>query len=156
MFAMKEYPQDVLPLYAQGHSLTRYLIGLHGRAAFLDFLADGMADENWPRAVREHYGHDSLFALQNAWLDWVKQGRPNLPGEQQSDVLLASNNQPIEQPKAPRRDLSPRDPLPSTNYESAYSRAARQHRGSVERRPGGEGSHYFDAPLKKAKRTLWR
>src|SRR6187431_414191 len=26
MFAMKEYPHDVLPLYAQGHSLSGYLI----------------------------------------------------------------------------------------------------------------------------------
>jgi hypothetical protein len=26
MFTMKEYPSDVLPLYAQGHSLARYLI----------------------------------------------------------------------------------------------------------------------------------
>ena len=30
MFAMTEYPPDVLPLYAQGHSLARYLIGLKG------------------------------------------------------------------------------------------------------------------------------
>ena len=45
MFAMKEYPQDVLPLYAQGHSLAEFLIGQRGKRAFLTFLADGMADE---------------------------------------------------------------------------------------------------------------
>ena len=26
MFAMKEYPQDVMPLYSQGYSLARYLV----------------------------------------------------------------------------------------------------------------------------------
>lgn len=93
MFAMKEYPSEVLPLYAQGHSLTRYLIGQKGKEQFLKFLADGMSDENWPRAVREHYGHESLYALQNDWLDWVRQGRPLLAGEMKnnaSQVVLAS------------------------------------------------------------------
>jgi hypothetical protein len=84
MFAMKEYPSEVLPLYAQGHSLTRYLIGQKGKAHFLKFLGDGMADENWPRAVREYYGHESLYALQTEWLDWVRQGRPLLAGELKS------------------------------------------------------------------------
>ena len=78
MFAMKDYPPDVMPLYAQGHSLAQWLIESRGRKAFLEFLADGMQDENWPRAVREHYGFDSLLAMQNAWLDWVKQGRPQI------------------------------------------------------------------------------
>ncbi len=143
MFAMKEYPRDVLPLYAQGHSLTRFLIGQHGQAAFLEFLADGMSDENWPRAVREHFGHASLFALQNDWLDWVKQGRPMLPGEQEADVLLASNTPPPVPPAPPRQAA---EPLASKNYESAYSRAARQREQQV-RRPESPGRIYSDAPI---------
>lgn len=78
MFAMKDYPPDVMPLYSQGHSLTSWLIESRGRKTFLDFLADGMSDENWPRAVRTHYGFDNLLAMQNAWNDWVRQGRPPL------------------------------------------------------------------------------
>ncbi len=78
MFAMKDYPQDVMPLYAQGHSLSEWLIESHGRKEFLAFLADGMRDENWPRAVQEHYGFDNLLTMQNSWNDWVKQGRPQL------------------------------------------------------------------------------
>jgi hypothetical protein len=81
MFAMKDYPSDVMPLYAQGHSLSQWLIESRGRKAFLDFLADGMQDENWRRAVREHYGFDGLNSMQTAWLDWVKQGRPQLTPE---------------------------------------------------------------------------
>ena len=140
MFAMKEYPRDVLPLYAQGHSLTRYLIGKHGQPEFLKFLADGMADENWPRAVREHYGHVSLYALQDEWLAWVEKGRPILPGERRDpNVMVASATVPVTperqvasvQESKPglvalpsRQDITP---IASTNYESAYSRAAREH-----------------------------
>lgn len=88
MFAMKEYPSDVLPLYAQGHSLARYLIGQRGKRAFMTFLGDGLQDANWPRAIREHYEYDHLLALQNSWLDWVKAGRPEI--QPAGATLLAS------------------------------------------------------------------
>jgi hypothetical protein len=98
MFAMKEYPQDVLPLYAQGHSLSRYLIAQRGKQEFLNFLADGMQDENWPRALHEHYQYDHLLALQNSWLGWVKAGRPEI--QPTGGVALASAQ--VEPPaKAP-------------------------------------------------------
>ena len=90
MFAMKEYPRDVMPLYSQGHSLSQWLIENRGRKAFLEFLADGMQDENWTRAVHQHYGFDNLASLQTAWLDWVKQGRPQLTPET-SPIQLAMN-----------------------------------------------------------------
>src|SRR3954471_23542535 len=91
MFAMKEYPSDVMPLYAQGHSLSEWLIESRGRKEFLDFVGDGMQDENWPRAVREHYGFANLLAMQTAWNDWVKQGRPHLTPESSPIGALASN-----------------------------------------------------------------
>jgi hypothetical protein len=81
MFAMKEYPRQVMPLYAQGHSVSQWLIESRGRTVFLAFLADGMNDENWPRAVERHYGFDRLATMQDAWLDWVKAGRPRLTPE---------------------------------------------------------------------------
>lgn len=43
MFAMREYPPDMLPLYAQGYSLTRYLIAKGGERRFVQFIGDGMA-----------------------------------------------------------------------------------------------------------------
>src|SRR4051794_9628335 len=91
MFAMKEYPSDVMPLYAQGHSLSEWLIESRGRKEFLDFVGDGMQDENWPRAVREHYGFSNLLAMQTAWNDWVKEGRPHLTPESSSIGRVASN-----------------------------------------------------------------
>lgn len=82
MFVMKEYPHDVMPLYSQGYSLARYLIAQGGRRKFLEFLADGMQDENWSRAMQQHYGYPSLAALQSTWLDWVRKGSPALESVQ--------------------------------------------------------------------------
>jgi len=78
MFAMKEYPADVLPLYAQGHSLASYFIAQGGKKKFLKFVADGLQDENWTRTVNAHYGFADLRTLQSTWLDWVRTGSPPL------------------------------------------------------------------------------
>ncbi len=90
MFVMKEYPQDVLPLYAQGHSLSVFLIGQRGKRAFLEFLGDGMTDDDWRRAVEAHYGYEHLLALQNSWLDWVKAGRPTLTPPEDATLLASA------------------------------------------------------------------
>ena len=106
MFAMKEYPQDVLPLYAQGHSLCQFLISQSDKQAFLDFLASGMEHENWPLAVREHYGYPNLLTLQNSWLNWIRQGRPDLKiASDSTRGLLASNNTPTRR-QTPARTTS--------------------------------------------------
>lgn len=79
MFAMREYPQDVLPLYAQGHSLAIFLIDRGGKKKYVQFVADGLASNNWPGELKKHYDFPNLGSLQNAWLDWVAQGSPPLP-----------------------------------------------------------------------------
>jgi hypothetical protein len=111
MFAMKDYPRDVLPLYSQGHSLAQWLIEQHGKKAFLEFVADGLEDENWPRAVEKHYGFHDLFALQNSWLDWVKQGRPQLAPVNTAVATLASHNEPVVvRGQSPDDDITPLQP----------------------------------------------
>ena len=90
MFAMKEYPHDVMPLYSQGYSVARFLIAKENKQKFLEFIGDGMRDENWSRAVNVHYGFADLSVLQNTWLDWVRQGSPNI--ERTPDRLLAAND----------------------------------------------------------------
>ncbi|MEX0714391.1 MAG: hypothetical protein WD278_18795 [Pirellulales bacterium] len=76
MFAMREYPPDILPLYAQGHSLATFLIGQGGKRKFMAFVADGLEQERWSDIVSAHYGFSSLGSLQNAWVDWVRMGSP--------------------------------------------------------------------------------
>ena len=80
MFAMREYPRDVLPLYAQGYSLARYLIDRGGRRKYVTFIADGLATDDWSRALAKHYGVNSVAQMQHVWLEWVKNRCPAPPG----------------------------------------------------------------------------
>ena len=79
MFAMKEYPADVLPLYSQGYSLARYLIERGGRQRYIDFVGNGLASSDWPQSLSQHYGINDISKLQTIWLEWVKRGCPAPP-----------------------------------------------------------------------------
>ena len=79
MFAMTEYPPDVMPLYAEGYSLAEYLIQHGGRRKYVQFLDDALQSDEWAAAVRRHYGPADLGTLQNTWLAWVRDGFPAAP-----------------------------------------------------------------------------
>jgi hypothetical protein len=86
MFTMRQYPHDILPLYAQGYSLAKFLIMQKGRREFLDYLSDGMNTQRherdsraWDVATDQHYGYRDLSELQLAWIDWVKAGSVEQP-----------------------------------------------------------------------------
>jgi hypothetical protein len=94
MFAMTEYPADILPLYAQGYSTAEFLIQSGGRRKYIAFLDDGLKAGDWAGALRKHYNMKNLGELQITWLEWVKQGSPvksptALPTE--SGTLLAAS-----------------------------------------------------------------
>ncbi|HEX5106374.1 MAG TPA: hypothetical protein VFV87_21290, partial [Pirellulaceae bacterium] len=78
MFAMKEYPADILPLYSQGYSLARYLIHQGGKRKFVDYVGEGMQTNNWTATTKKHYGFTSLSDLQVTWVEWVRQGSPDI------------------------------------------------------------------------------
>ena len=155
LFAMKEYPADVMPLYSQGYSLARFLIAQGGKKKFLAFVGDGMRDENWPRAVREHYGAESLWALQDTWLDWVRDGSPELdkaPGNRsytqlarasasqnatrsKSDVIYrAQSADPSEEPRARNRLASSAATRPPVRQASSIQPAREGSTPSVYQR----------------------
>jgi hypothetical protein len=92
MFAMKEYPHDVMPLYAQGYTLARYLIGHGGKRKYVDYIGEGLETNDWPATTKKYYGHASLGVLQNQWLEWVRRGMPVKPGPDAATpaVTLAS------------------------------------------------------------------
>ncbi len=98
MMLMKKYPPEMLPLYAQGHAAAEFLIEKRGKRAFLDFLSDGMRDDNWPRAVQAHYGYPNLLSLQNDWISWIRLGRPDAPAEQEA-TLIADARRPRPEAK---------------------------------------------------------
>lgn len=75
LFAMKEYPRDMIVLYAQGYSITSYLVaqgggGRDGRQKLLEFLGIGMRNDNrnWEQAVQQVYGFGSVDELQETWI----------------------------------------------------------------------------------------
>jgi hypothetical protein len=69
--AMREYPADMRCLYAQGHSVSRFLIAAKGRQTFLGFVSDGLR-RGWDDAVRDQYGYNDVEHLEQAWLDSLK------------------------------------------------------------------------------------
>lgn len=74
LFLLTEYPPDVLPMYAQGYSVCRFLIEQQGPRTFISFLKDYMQRPSWTANVQKHYGYDSLAELQQYWLSWVESG----------------------------------------------------------------------------------
>ena len=129
MFAMQEYPDDILPLYSQGYSLARFLIAQGGRPKFVEYVGDGMKWNNWTAATKKHYGYQSLSELQVTWLDWVRQG-----------------SQPLN-PQAPLIAQQNQDPQPAGG-EFQFASTAGSAPGqipvstAVATRDGGSGSWY--------------
>jgi hypothetical protein len=86
LFRMAVYPKDMIVLYAQGYSVSAYLVekgggGREGRAKLLQFLAIGMQGndpnyhgsvETWNDAARKIYGFDSVDMMEEAWLTALK------------------------------------------------------------------------------------
>ncbi len=102
MFAMKEYPSDIMPLYSQGHSLASFLVHQGGRQKFMQYVKDGLeADGSWSKVTTHHYGFTNLGHLQQTWLEWVRQGSPApiplamLPRKNSSGILLAQASQEL-------------------------------------------------------------
>jgi hypothetical protein len=106
MFAMEEYPRDIMPLYAQGYTLCEYLIRKGGRRKFVEFLDDALESEQWSAAIQRHYGLQDVGALQSAWLAWVRLGFPRIrphvgPGDTPQpavEVLAAGQKRPRPEP----------------------------------------------------------
>ena len=74
LFLLREYPSDVLPMYAQGYSVCQFLIAQKGPQAFIEFLHDYMERPSWTANIKKHYQYDSLKELQDYWLAWVDAG----------------------------------------------------------------------------------
>ena len=96
MFRMKEYPRDILPLYAQGHSLATFLVAQGGKRKFVEFVGDGLQSRDWRQALLSHYRFADLGVLQNTWLDWVKKGSPlPLKSDAETQLVSVSENQSL-------------------------------------------------------------
>jgi hypothetical protein len=88
LFGLTQYPPQVMCLYAQGFSMSDYLVKRRDRQTFLAFVGAGM-HSGWDNAVRSYYGHNTVEELEGAWLQHLYNTRRQ-PGSQ-PPVQLAQN-----------------------------------------------------------------
>lgn len=145
MFTLREYPHDILPLYAQGYSLARYLILQQGQRHFVQYVGAGMkrADvsdplQAWNAATHEFYGYANLSDLQLAWLKWVEQGspssiaKPSLAGESVAGESVAGTAALLN-PRANRLAAQNRSAEPALTTGGAVKSVAPDTASSLTR-----------------------
>lgn len=90
MFAMKDYPPDILPLYSQGYSLARFFIQQGGKQKYVQYVGEGMRSNNWTATTKKFYGFNSLSDLQLTWVEWVRSGSQPLPEGRVPETLFVA------------------------------------------------------------------
>ncbi len=74
LLTLRQYPPDVMALYAQGYSLTRFLVEREGERTFLAFVGKGRT-AGWDFPLCDYYGFEDVEDLEKAWLAWLKDQR---------------------------------------------------------------------------------
>jgi RNA polymerase sigma factor (sigma-70 family) len=72
LLPLADYPKNVMALYAEGFSLTRFLVERKDRKTFLDFVKHAMTNKSWDEAAGKYYDFENVDKLQEAWLAKVK------------------------------------------------------------------------------------
>lgn len=128
MFAMMEYPPDMLPLYSQGYALAQFFIAQGGKQKFIRYVGEGMDTNNWTATTRKYYGYSSLSDLQVTWVEWIRGGRQvpvpaplaKAPELQLASATTSQEDETTIRQQSPDNVLTPVEPLAA----SAPGRAA--------------------------------
>ena len=128
---IKNYPQDkqdVLTLYAEGHSLADFLIQNSSKPKYLELMTTAY-DRGWEPALKSLYGYQNIEALEKEWDQWVMAGsaKLNLPaGSQVATRDRKSSDSPTIRGQSP--DDSPRlgEPRPITSKVTSTEREPRE------------------------------
>jgi hypothetical protein len=113
LFALKEYPSDVMVLYAQGYSVSKFLIESSDRQTFLNFIGHGM-QWGWDDAAKTYYHHRSVNEMEQAWLDSLRKSRPT--GVAKSTLAPPDSRLVVRQSIPPAQPAL--DPLPVSRGQS--------------------------------------
>jgi hypothetical protein len=107
LFNLKEYGEipDVMVLYAQGFSVSNYLVAQGGRQAFLGFVAMGLQGQ-WDKGVQTYYQMNSVEQLEQAWLTHLKETKGG------GAALLAQQTKPHGRPDVADGRLVVRQTVP--------------------------------------------
>ena len=87
LFSLRDYPGDVMVLYAEGYSVSNFLVSQGNRDTFLRFVAHGMSGYGWDSAVRTYYRYNRVEELEEAWL-------AHLRATKRQPTILAQNTAP--------------------------------------------------------------
>jgi hypothetical protein len=127
MFTMRNYPHDILPLYAQGYSLAKFLIAQKGHRHFLNFVGKGLQNESrfpelqaWDKATSEFYSYRDLSDLQVSWLGWVRDGSHETNPESLAQANLNSTSKAEPSRPAPTSNV-PAQPAQTFTSDSSGS-----------------------------------
>ena len=74
LFSMTKYPPDVMVLYAEGYSVSNFLVSNSNRGVFLNFVAQGMRGD-WDAAVKANYGYNNVEELEKGWVESLYHSR---------------------------------------------------------------------------------
>ncbi|MBI1830063.1 MAG: hypothetical protein HYR84_01270 [Planctomycetes bacterium] len=102
LLSLKEYPSQVMCLYAQGFSICDFLVKRSNRQHFLNFVGAGM-HYGWDSAVKSYYGHNSVEELEQAWLQHLRDTKKQSAAQFAANTTAATspipgNAQAIAQP----------------------------------------------------------
>jgi hypothetical protein len=121
LFSLKDYPSDVMCLYAQGYSVSNFLVGQSNRGTFLNFVAQGMR-EGWDKACSAQYGYRSVEELEQAWIE-------SLRDTKRGPAQLVQNTKPHTEMKnagrvVVRQTAPPAQPLQEEPTKPVYRGAS--------------------------------
>jgi hypothetical protein len=157
---MTQYPRDtdqVLAMYAQGYSLTEFLLQQKGRKHFLNFLNDAH-HRGWDRAITTFYGSQGIEKLEQKWSGWVLAGSPRL--DLPKGQLLASTDNDstperaggIVRSQGPEDDRSP-DGVIAARQNQPTGQTATKSRAAALFSRVGQFTRNVTAPDPRARQT---
>jgi hypothetical protein len=158
LFRMTEYPRDVMTLYAQGYSVTKYLVEKSDRQTFLNFVSHGLY-KGWDSACQEFYQVRNVDQLEKEWLDYLRQGGANTSAVAKGNSGAGRRPPP---PAAGDAKLTVYDSAPPArpNFEPAAtsrgmapSESARPDRGGNDIGWNRPKSRPTDADIRESDRT---
>lgn len=85
LLSLKEYPPQVMCLYAQGYSMADYLVKRSNKQHFLNFVGHGM-QYGWDQASKSYFGHQNVEELEQAWLQNLRETK-----KQPNNQIFAAN-----------------------------------------------------------------
>jgi len=135
LFTLHDYPGDVMSLYAEGFSVSNYLVNSSNRPTFLAFVAHGM-NYGWDSAVQTYYHYQNVDDLELAW-------KAQLRRTKRQPTLLAQNGNPAGGAPSVRTGGTPVVRLTNPPVQPSLVSAGPVYRGQS---PGAEEAGRFGDP----------